>query len=181
MGEPSGDLKRKCVLNNLANMPVCPSPKAGHAWAEAAAVSLEQQQHKPGVEMLVVGHFDECFSVLWEPVNETARRTWNDQDEAVEYGATGITALLFWELTPYHFLNRARKGSRVDFYLYHKDNPIDPTARIEISGIAHGKKSEISSRLSLKKKQVKRNPSSILETYISIVEFGSPCATIAKI
>ena len=70
------------------------TPEAGAFLAQAGAVCLESQSHTTGDALTVNGTLGEFIEELdWEPTDAQARRTWNDLQEATEYGAVGIAIL----------------------------------------------------------------------------------------
>ena len=77
------------------------SEKRGQAFAEAAGVCLESQGHAQGAELRVSGDVDRAYQVVWQPSTIQALRSWSDDQEATEYGASGIAILLIERETPF--------------------------------------------------------------------------------
>jgi hypothetical protein len=84
----------------------------------------------------------DCYRVIWDEnyINiDNIFRAYNS-DDAIEFGAEAITLLLIKEHTPYTAIERAVKGTGIDYWLGYKSN--NPTilfskndARLEITGI----------------------------------------------
>ena len=158
------------------------SPSIGAALAEAAGVCLESQGHHHGVEIQARGHIVGDYSVEWPPITEQSRRSWNDDQEATEYGASGIAILLIERETPYSVFERSqKKGTGIDYWLGDASDPkYRFTARLEVSGIRSGDSGRIRARVREKSRQTE---SADLEhgnmpVYIVVVEFGAPLAEV---
>lgn len=166
-------------LDNLQEgMPPGITRRFGASLAEAATVCLEQENHRTGVQMALNGDVEHTVRVLWRGAHDDASRfgTWNDPDEATEYGAIGIAFLLVSGLTEYTVVERARKGSGFDYWLGRKGSPpslFQERARLEVSGIRRGDEHAIASRVRSKSRQVQRSESR-LPGVIAVVEFGAP-------
>ena len=93
------------------------SPPYGQSMAEAAAVCLHDQGHRPGVEMPVTGSYQSRFRVIWGEVTEQMVRSWADPEFATEQGAYGLAALLIEALSDLTVLERSRKGTGFDYWL----------------------------------------------------------------
>ena len=158
------------------------SQRLGAALAEAAGVCLESQGHAPGVEIQVSGDIDAGYSVEWPPITEQSRRSWNDTQEATEYGASGIAILLIERETRYSVFERSEKnGTGIDYWLGDASNPkYRFTARLEVSGIRSGDSGRIRARVREKSRQTERADSEHGDSpvYIVVVEFGSPQAEV---
>jgi hypothetical protein len=154
----------------------------GECLSQAASICLEDQEHRSGVHLSVDGDFNGKFPVIWKTTTEQMRRCWADPEVTTEHGAYGIAALLIPTLTDLTIVHRSRKGTGFDFWL----GPV-PTdellfqekARLEVSGIRKGNKTEIKSRLKQKIEQTKRSDGA-LSAYIVVVEFGEPQSRVVK-
>ena len=157
------------------------SPRLGAALAEAAGVCLESQGHAQGAELRVSGDVSRAYQVVWHPSTIQALRSWNDDQEATEYGASGIAILLIERETPYSVVERSQKGTGVDYWL---GDAADPkyrfTARMEVSGIRSGDSGAVRARIQEKSRQTERADSERgdLPVYIVVVEFGTPLAEV---
>ena len=81
-------------LNELGDGLPAITPSFGTALAEAAGVCLESQGHELLTQITIRGHVSVEHPLVWPRVTEQTRMTWNDPEEATEYGATGIAVLL---------------------------------------------------------------------------------------
>jgi hypothetical protein len=151
----------------------------GTSLAEAAAVCLEERQHQNGVTLHLTGVRTEQFSMEWPPVDDQARRCYNDFQEATERGAYGIAILIVCEVTGMVVVERSKKGPGFDYWLGDEDDALlfAGKARLEVSGILSGSRSQVQARVRQKKEQVK--PSDHLARgYVAVVEFGAPIALV---
>ena len=175
-------------LNELNNGLLAITPYFGRALAEAAGVCLESQGHSQGVQIRILG-YDNCnYELTWPDVTEQVNRTWNDSQEATEYGATAIAVLLAKKEIGYLVIERARKGTGIDYWLGEEtDSPLfQRKARLEISGILkvqgndNAVKRAVAARVNEKLRQANRSSGS-LPIYVIVVEFGTPIAEIQKL
>jgi hypothetical protein len=67
----------------------------GTLLAEAAAVCLENREHRTGVTLHLTGAQARQFPMDWPAVDDQARRSHNDLQEATERGACAIAILVF--------------------------------------------------------------------------------------
>ena len=168
-------------LNDLGNglLPAI-SPIFGMSLAEAGGVCLESQGHVAGVQLRVRGFVNSIYRLNWPPINKQSQRTWNDPEEATEYGATGVAVLLAKKTTGYAALERSRKGTGFDYWMGDESaEPFQDKARLEISGIRKGNDSDIKRRVRQKLNQTARSGGS-LPAYAIVVEFGKPLAEVQK-
>lgn len=130
----------------------------------------------------------QCYRVLWseETVDTPTKlvKSYN-LDDAVEFGAEAVTFLLIKEQTPYTSIERAVKGTGIDYWLgYESDDPnslfTKANARLEISGILRESATN-TVKTRIKKKLKQTIPSdNTFPVYISVVEFGKPKAEMVK-
>lgn len=151
------------------------TPEAGAFLAQAGVVCLESQGHTSGGALAMSGALGESAEELrWEPADAQARRTWNDLQEATEYGAVGIAILLIQRHTKHAILKRARKGTGFDYWLGSPDqHPFQHKARLEVSGLLKGTPAAVRARARQKGEQT-RLPGRTFPTYVVVVEFGAP-------
>jgi hypothetical protein len=155
----------------------------GECLCHAASVSLELQGHAPGVGMAASGDYAADFSVQWNRTSEQIKRTWNDDQDATEYGAYGIALLLADRFEGLTVVERAKKKTGFDYWLGPKSH--DPaalfqgTTRLEVSGIANGGAPKVHERVQEKKEQVARYPNP-LPALVIVVEFGNPQSRIVR-
>ena len=171
-------------LNELEQGMPALTPHWGMAMAEAAGVCLESQGHTHGVELKVTGDMSRSYSLAWPAITDQTRRAWNDLQEATEYGATAIAALLSKSELGYSFIQRSwQVGTGFDYWVGDADaNPLQCKARLEISGILNAGgnvASEVRQRVNQKLRQTERSSSSA-PAYVIVVEFGSPIAEVKQ-
>ena len=152
----------------------------GKFMYEAASACLENQGHKFGVRLKVDGAYDVKFSLLWQNLSQEVYSIWQDSEEAIEYGAYGISILLMIELTEYKFIERSYKGTGFDFWLGTNSLLFQQKARLEVSGILNGDEAKINIRAKQKLEQTTCSDGTRLPVYIVIVEFGTPRSKIIR-
>lgn len=150
------------------------TPNFGASLAEAAGVSLEREGHNSGVEMTVVAKSHSNRKLLWPVVTEQTRRSWNDPQDATEFGATGMALLLTQKLLNLVAVDRSAKGPGFDYWIGDEsDIPFERKARLEISGIARGDEATVGYRIKQKVKQTDKSDGAF-PAFIVVVEFGRP-------
>ena len=174
-------------LNELkAGIPAI-TPVWGSALAEAASVCLETQGHRQGVRLIVTGLIVKDVALSWPATSDQTFRTWADLQEATQFGATAIAVLLAKKEIGYTVIERAVKGTGIDYWLgYETDGPpFQSKARLEVSGILNARESYgsvesgIAKRVGEKIKQSQTSAGS-LPAYIIVVEFGRPIAEVQE-
>ncbi|MFK7907313.1 MAG: hypothetical protein AB8B69_19405 [Chitinophagales bacterium] len=169
-------------LYELKDLSYVPTASTCDAYAEAASVCLENQAHQIGVEFKVEGKtVTKEIKLSWKKVSQQMIDNWNDLQEATEYGATALALLIVHKFTKYKVIKRSRKRTGIDFWLGLKEDkfPFQNRARLEISGILKGSKSQINQRLKTKMEQTKQSDHLNLTAFIIVVEFSAPTAKIA--
>ena len=154
----------------------------GGCLAETAGVCLESQGHESGVKLSVRGHLSESIKLRWEPVTDQMHRCWADDQEATEFGACGIAALLIHEFTDLTVTERSVKGTGFDYWLGTKSSEaplFQEKARLEVSGIRNGDDFALRRRVKEKTEQTKRSDGT-LPAYIIVVEFSTPRSQTVK-
>jgi len=149
---------------------------------EACMVCLHKNNHKDGVLLDLKGDTTATITLQWNDYfDDRIDQSWNI-DDATEYGAIYISAMLVKECTDYTIIQCSQKGTGVDYWLgYENDIPFQKSARIEISGIfKETGQNNVEKRFREKKKQTDQSDESRLPAYISIVEFSKPKAIFAK-
>ena len=166
-------------LNELGDGLPAITPSFGKALAEAAGVCLESQGHAVLTQITIRGHVSIEHPLVWPQVTEQTRRTWNDPDEATEYGATGIAVLLARQELGYLVIERSAKGTGIDYWLGDESDALSlgRKARLEISGIRSGSSSAVRDRVRQKLQQTTPSDGS-LTAFVIVVEFGTPLAEV---
>lgn len=160
-----------------------------NAWAmflyEAASISLEENGHIRGTRLTIEGEYSLTPSLLWRNSSSKKLSSWRDLGQAAEFGAYGIAIMLMVKLTEYKSIERAVKGSGIDYWLgqgtISEDSILfQKKARLEVSGIFKGNKAKVDERGRQKCDQTIQSDTSRLPAYIIIVEFGTPRSKIIK-
>jgi len=151
-------------------------------FSQAAAVCLDNQNHSQGVVFNVEGDFSSEFQLFWNEVTQQMRDSWDDMSDTTEDGATCLAILMVQKLTEYKVIRRARKKTGFDYWLGDKKDgyPFQDKARLEISGILKGNKSQIQQRIKEKIEQTKQSDYLNLPAYIVVVEFSTPMLQVVK-
>ena len=160
------------------------SPIFGAFLAEATQVCLQAWGHKPGVRMQLGGNLEENVEIWWEGfISEQQARTWHDQQEATEYGATGIAVMMILHYTPYTVVKRSVKGTGFDYWLGDAKGelPFQESARLEISGIFCGDEPLIRRRVNKKLKQIQKSENTGLPALVIVAEFSKPAAHFVQL
>jgi len=174
----SGNLNLNILDRGLPGITPC----WGGFLSEASATCLVSQNHQLGVEMSVLGSKKAQFKIFWDNTIRTQEfSAWNDEQELTEYGACGIAIILVLELTGYTVIQRAKKGTGVDYWLGYKDSslPFENSARLEVSGIMTGDDKEIKGRVKKKTKQTEPSDG-LLPAYVVVVEFSKPLSHLVQ-
>ncbi len=160
-------------------------PPLGEMMVQACAICFDDQGHVSGVEMEIIGDQSVNCNVHWQlTVSERMSRSWEDK-RATEQAACGIAILLIYELTEWTPIEISRIGTGFDYWLGCKDEvqafPFQESkARLEISGIRRGSKSQIEKRVREKVEQTKSSDHLNLPAYVIVVEFSKPQAKVVK-
>ncbi len=158
------------------------TPAFGESLTEAASICLEEQGHSSPTTMEVYVNATYQANVSWGATNEQMRRCWNENDEATEFGACCIAALILPNTRNLHVIERSKKGTGFDYWLGSKGDPdqlFQNRTRLEVSGIRRGSSATVSRRITKKRKQIK-NPGVELPAIVVVVEFGTPQARIVE-
>ena len=151
------------------------------AWAkvliEAAAVCLEEKNHKTGVLLSLSGLSTDVVILEWNGVDEQQRNAHHDLQEATEYGACGLAILVIKQLTGKVVLQRSRKGSGFDYWVGDENSTNSDLfagkSRLEISGILEGNRNALTARVKQKRLQIQ--PSQyIAPGLVAVTEFSNP-------
>ncbi len=153
----------------------------GSALAEAAAVCLESNSHTQGVEIEVRGLKTSSYSVTWPPASTQTFLTWNDSENATEWGAVGVAILIASLEIGYEIIRQSRKGTGFDYWMGDSTDPgFEEKAGLEVSGILNGDDRSVRARVRRKITQTSISERSDLDFYVIVVEFGRPIAEIQK-
>ncbi len=155
------------------------SRSRGAAFAEAAAVCLDECMHPNGVEMGVTGDLTARYRVHWPELDEHAHSAWADDTEAAEHGAYGIAVLVVTDRTDLAVIRRSLKGTGFDYWL---GSPSDPDfqnkGRLEASGKRRSAKG-LDGRATQKANQMDRSNRD-LPGYAVVVDFVTPVTKVVR-
>ncbi len=157
-----------------------PSARTCDSYAEAAAVCLEHHGHQKEIPFNIEGEISLNIQLNWLKIDQKIRDNWLDLQEATEYGAICLAIWTVHETTDYKIIRRSPKLTGFDYWLGDKasDYPFQDKARLEISSILNGTKSQIKQRLKEKLEQSKRSDHLNLPAIVVVVEFSRPLAKI---
>ena len=169
-------------LNDLGNayIPGVTS-EIGGALAQAGAICLDSQGHRPGVHLAIRGISYNRYRLEWTPASEQAFRAWQ-RNRATEWGAEGIAILLAKNETPYTVVAASVRGQGIDWWLGDEsDITFQHKARLEVSGMRWSNivsDSEIQDRVNEKLQQTDQSDDTQTPAYVIVVEFGRPVAEV---
>ena len=140
-------------------------------FGEAASLCLARH-HEPPIDFLIqYGGRSTLREVIWIPPDDRIRRTWGNVDETTEYAAYGLSIAAIEEELGLVVVGRADIRTGADWYLANTVNgDLEAAYRLEGSGVDHGNRRYLHSRLVEKCEQV-RNGSSNLPAIVSVVGF----------
>jgi len=178
----------KTTLDRLKKGFPAISKNIGAYLAEGGAFCLEANGHQPGVVLVVEGDYPESMELYWSTaVDAQVARSWNDSQEATEYGATAIAIIILTALTPYTIIERSFKGTGFDYWLGsgEYDENLLPfqqrKAKLEVSGIwKESGNNTVDARVRLKRQQIELAGEEGLSAFIIVVEFGTPKAKFVE-
>ena len=167
---------------SLKNGQLGVSKAYGEFCAEAAQFCLEHNHHTTPVVLQLTGDNSGHGKLIWENIPLSSEHSWEDSEEATEYGAYAVGIVVALQLTGMQFVRRSAKGTGFDFRMGSSQSGdlFQETARLEISGLLKGTEAGIQARLQKKLKQLTRSDSSNLLGYAAIVEFGAPEARLVQ-
>lgn len=154
---------------------------------EACIWCLTSCEHNNGVPIeCIMGDDRNCFSIKWgnDVDLEGILKAYN-LDDAVEFGAEAISLLIIREKTEFTTIERAVRGTGIDYWLGYKDENRNGLfsmrdARLEISGLLKESGSNtVKNRINTKLKQIKAS-NHTFPVFISIIEFSNPKAETVR-
>jgi hypothetical protein len=187
-GIAPGDARNKIHLSSLTEGMPGLTQHAGGYLAEAAAVCFELQNHSARVVLPPTGILTSELEVEWHPVNDQARRTHADTQEATEFGACGVAILVVKASTGLVVFQRSVKGTGHDYWLGYPDDgdedddvalPFEGVFRLEVTGTLSGSEKAIEAKLKKKLDQMKPSDH-VADGYAAVVEFEKPIARVVK-
>lgn len=172
-------------LSDLFQTPIeALTAAVGENLAEAAAFCLVASGFHQGIHLTVAGFKPLTYQLTWSELPENVAAARNDLKEATEEGASGIAVLLARVHLGYEVFLRSRQGTGFDYLMREIGSDVDaPPARLEVSGIMKGNRSDIQRRMAEKTSQVKEHesPQDQRPAFVIVVEFSYPQARIESI
>lgn len=155
---------------------------------EASCVALSLHGHPNKVHFEVSGTENHTFEIVWDTeVSRQALSAWADHQVLAEQAACGIAIVLILQTTDLVVVERAKKGTAVDYWIGPKDGFLfQRSARLEVSGILDGDSSEIGRRVTEKLKRFEEMLEKTSATdgglplYVVVVEFSRPTARMVR-
>ena len=150
-------------------------------FSEAAAVCLDFHRHSPGVLLTVEGDLKGQFELIWEQTTQRIKDSRNDMSYTVESGAYCLAMLVIEKLTKLKVTKQSQKRTGFDYWLGGDDHPaMQHKARLEVSGILSGSKSQVNQRLKEKIAQTSKSDGLNLPAFVVVVEFSQPLIKIKQ-
>jgi len=145
------------------------------SYAEAGSICFESQGHNGSVLMSIQGDYNDKLIITWDTINDRIRRTYNDFQEAVEWGATAVSFLLVKKYTKNTVIERSFKSTGFDYWLGSNDDILfQRKSRLEISGILkETSTNSVKTRIKIKLSQIDRSNMN-LPGLVIVVEFSKP-------
>ncbi|EKD71515.1 MAG: hypothetical protein ACD_46C00175G0002 [uncultured bacterium] len=163
--------KIKSLTDNMIN-----------ALIEAGVYCLEDSKHLSGINTKLKGDKTDDYEIKWNSsCNKLAVFSWGE--EVIEWAAVAISILVATKITGYTAVERAMRGTGIDYWLGNFDDRaliFEQKERLEISGIKKGDDSAIKQRVNNKKKQTNQSASSKKPAHVLVVEFSRPEVNYAK-
>lgn len=178
--KPTGTKPKQVLLDLMSLRRGIPAltTSLGTVHAEAASICLTSQGHKPQIQLKVRRRKVPTFMLDWPVAKGKMKRAYNDDDEATEWGASGIAILFVRESTGLTAIERSKKGTGIDYWLGPPSKkgalPFQNKARLEVSGLRNGTDAQIEARVEKKIEQSKTSDRTRLSAYIVVVEFSGP-------
>jgi hypothetical protein len=153
------------------------SPGVALAGVEACAVCLVRRHEPPTTTSIEDAGDTAELRLMRELPSESVRRAWREQAQATEKGAEILAILCVETRRGLVAVDRALRGSRVDYYLGEPGGGLEGAAVLEVGGIDDG---NIKRLLERKRLQASRNPDR-LPALAAAVRFADPRVMIADV
>lgn len=152
------------------------------AFSEAAAVCLARHHNPPSTPIEVRCADSEAVRMLrWANPDDTARRSWNNRDDATRDGAYVVSLAVVEQELGLVALSRADTRTGADYYVGRPGLPdLEEAVRLEVSGVDEGDRAEIRRRLKVKVDQAARGDS-FLPAYASVVGFREATVLVSAV
>lgn len=161
-------------LNSLKNQDLGLSETLINYLVESAIYCLTSQGHESGISFPVQTKTGlQEFTLVWdyERVNQSM---FEEPAENVEQAAECLGLLLALNLTNYRYFIRAVYASGLNFWLSENNSSDRQNIRLEVSGMIHGSKKDMTNRFASKMKQIQQKDKSNSKALVSIINFTRP-------
>lgn len=133
------------------------SPIKCEDFSEAAAVCLDYHNHNQNALLNIEGDLEQQFELTWKKVTQQMRDSRMDMDYTVESGAYCLAMIVIEKITGLKVIQQSQKRTGFDYWLGKKDDlGMQGKARLEVSGILKGNKTQVNRRLKEKIQQTKK-------------------------
>jgi len=146
-------------------------------WCRTAAVALSRRHAPPAATRVDHGKRSEAVVLTWRRPDETTLASWADPAEATEHGAEAVAAVCIEATLGLVVVERARRGTRVDFYLGRIGDGLERAALLEVGGTDAG---SIAGVLRDKTAQARQNPDQLPALAVA-VRFREPRVMISDV
>ena len=152
------------------------------SFSEAAEVCLARHHTPPRTPIHLVCSGNESVGVLtWSAPDETAKRSWKNQDDATRDGAYIVSLAVVEHVLGLVAISRADTRSGSDYYVGRPEQEyLEEAFRLEISGVDAGSLAEVRRRLRDKEAQVARG-NGPLPAYASVVGFRAATVLVSVV
>ncbi len=147
------------------------------AGAEACTVALARRHTAPTIAHVDDAGRDIPLTLSWNLPSERVRRAWRDKALATEKGAEMLAIVSVDASRGLVAVNRALRGSRVDFYLGRPEAGLEHAAVLEVAGIDSGSLTHVLDR---KRRQASLNPDRLPALAVA-VRFVEPRVMIVDV
>lgn len=182
----SHNINLDCLLNGVGLY----SAARCEADYEAALVALADTSYEPNKPCEVKDYEElKCMVTFeWSREITSIMRRSSNEDDLAEDGAVGIALMLIVTLTKYTVVERAARGTGVDYLLGEResvsladrDDFNEHTAYLEVSGILRENRNNSVRKRLYKKMNRKIQTDEGKPVYVIVVEFSTPKVNFSK-
>ena len=149
---------------------------------EGCSVTLHRKRHQKGKKVVIWGDQAVHLILDWAvEVNERTERAWKDQNYATEHAAVCLAILFTLYFTGNRVMERSVRGTGFDYWIGSSDEDnFQNKARLEISGIFGGNKTDMLRVFYEKCNQTDKSDFTLLRAYVSVTEFSNLMSIYAK-
>ncbi len=144
---------------------------------EAAGVALARRHHPPTLVRVNDDARSVELSVAWREPDARVARAWRDPGRATEWAAEALAIVAIDALRGLVVVDRALRGSQVDFYLGRAGDNLEHAAALEVAGVDEG---PIKGTVRAKAVQARRNQDR-LPALAAAVRFREPYVIVLDV